>query len=134
MSCRATKLPVPENPVRNLEQTSHGKLWLLDNEASFFQSYQLLHQGSPTGRRIMRAHLLHLQSTCLFRRSLVRRLTALWRTGNPALTLIEYVRLREPLFDHVTVDSAAYRLFQEMFSRRLADVMKWVNHCRSGNG
>ena len=52
------------------------------------------------------------------------------RTGNPAQWLTEYVRMREPLFDHVAVDDAAYRLFVEMFPRRLSDVVEWVTYCR----
>ena len=130
---RAASVSDPDSPVRNLRQTSQGKFWLLDNEAAFFQSYHLVHQGSPTGNRLQRRDLRHLHSTCIFQRSLVRHLMDLWRTGNPAHCLTEYVRMREPLFDRVTVDSAALRLFSEMFSRRVSDVVEWVNYCRSLN-
>ncbi|XP_070198939.1 four-jointed box protein 1-like [Littorina saxatilis] len=130
---RASGLTETSSHVRNLQQTTDGKLWLLDNEAGFFHSYQLIHRGSTTGIRLQRAHLRHLRSTCIFQRSLVRHLMEFVRRGDPAGALLAQVRMREPLFHHMTVDSDSRRLFVKLFSHRVFDVLEWIVHCRSMN-
>ncbi|KAK7476926.1 hypothetical protein BaRGS_00031865 [Batillaria attramentaria] len=116
--------------IRNVGQTSRGKFWLFDNEAAFFLSYQLLHQGSPAGKWLERAHSRLLRSTCVFQQNVIQSVLKLQRSSDPADVLEEYVRVHEPLYDHVTVENDASELLREFFPRRLRDVVDWIRHCQ----
>ncbi|XP_016396504.1 four-jointed box protein 1-like [Sinocyclocheilus rhinocerous] len=81
---------VMERTTNNLLKTSNGHLLFIDNEAGLVHGYRVLDLWE-------RYHRLLLGSSCIFRRSTVRRVSELKRSGNSATLLCELYRAREPL-------------------------------------
>jgi len=81
---------VMERTTNNLLKTVSGHLLFIDNEAGLIHGYRVLDLWE-------RYHTLLLSSSCIFRRSTVRRISEMKRSGNSAKLLCELYRAREPL-------------------------------------
>ncbi|XP_016147873.1 four-jointed box protein 1 [Sinocyclocheilus grahami] len=81
---------VMERTTNNLLKTINGHLLFIDNEAGLVHGYRVLDLWE-------RYHRLLLSSSCMFRRSTVRRISEMKRSGNSAKLLYELYRAREPL-------------------------------------
>ncbi|XP_056318023.1 four-jointed box protein 1 [Danio aesculapii] len=81
---------VMERTTNNLLKTGNGNLLFIDNEAGLVHGYRVLDLWE-------RYHKILLSSSCMFRRSTVRRVSELKRSGNSAKLLYELYRAREPL-------------------------------------
>ncbi len=110
---------VMERTTNNLLKTINGHLLFIDNEAGLVHGYRVLDLWE-------RYHRLLLSSSCIFRRSTVRRLSELKRSGNSAKLLCELYRAREPLARELGSLSEEHAL---TLQNRVDVVYKHIKQC-----
>lgn len=110
---------VMERTTNNLLKTINGHLLFIDNEAGLVHGYRVLDLWE-------RYHRLLLSSSCIFRRSTVRRLSELKRSGNSAKLLCELYREREPLARELGSLSEEHAL---TLQNRIDLVYKHIKQC-----
>ena len=122
---------VIQDLIRNLRKsTKTGKFWLIDNESGLLDAYELMYRSFDYGERFVRFHKQMLQTLCIFERPLVEALKNLHNSIKPHEQLEEFTRKYEPLYDKVPKDQTE-SLFHLMFSKRISDVVGWIQHCES---
>ena len=119
--------------IRNLRKSSKtGKFWLIDNESGLLDAYELMYRRFENGEKFVRFHKEMLQTLCIFERPLVEALKNLHNNSKPHEQLEEFTRKYEPLYDKVPKDPDNLEsLFYTMFSKRISDVIGWIQHCDS---
>ncbi|XP_016352535.1 four-jointed box protein 1-like [Sinocyclocheilus anshuiensis] len=110
---------VMERTTNNLLKTINGHLLFIDNEAGLVHGYRVLDLWE-------RYHRLLLASSCIFRRSTVRRVSELKRSGNSAKLLCELYRAREPLARELGSLSEEHAL---TLQNRIDVVYKHIKQC-----
>ncbi len=110
---------VMERTTNNLLKTINGHLLFIDNEAGLVHGYRVLDLWE-------RYHRLLLSSSCIFRRSTVRRLSELKRSGNSAKLLCELYRARELLARELGSLSEEHAL---TLQNRVDVVYKHIKQC-----
>ncbi|XP_043101489.1 four-jointed box protein 1 [Puntigrus tetrazona] len=110
---------VMERTTNNLLKTINGHLLFIDNEAGLVHGYRVLDLWE-------RYHRLLLSSSCVFRRSTVRRISELKRSGSGARLLRELCRAREPLARELGSLSEEHAL---TLQNRIDVVYKHVKQC-----
>ncbi len=110
---------VMERTTNNLLKTINGHLLLLITRAGLVHGYRVLDLWE-------RYHRLLLSSSCIFRRSTVRRLSELKRSGNSAKLLCELYRAREPLARELGSLSEEHAL---TLQNRVDVVYKHIKQC-----
>ncbi|XP_041365524.1 four-jointed box protein 1-like [Gigantopelta aegis] len=122
---------VIQDDIRNLRKsTKTGKFWLIDNESGLLDAYELLYRSFDYGERFVRFHKQMLQTMCIFQHPLVEALRNLHNSIKPHELLEQFARKYEPYYDKVPRDHT-HSLFHTMFSKRLSDVISWIQHCES---
>ncbi|XP_056115013.1 four-jointed box protein 1 [Rhinichthys klamathensis goyatoka] len=110
---------VMERTTNNLLKTVSGHLLFIDNEAGLIHGYRVLDLWE-------RYHTLLLSSSCIFRRSTVRRISEMKRSGNSAKLLCELYRAREPLARELGSLSEEHAL---TLQNRIVAVYKHIKQC-----
>jgi len=110
---------VMERTTNNLLKTVSGHLLFIDNEAGLIHGYRVLDLWE-------RYHTLLLSSSCIFRRSTVRRISEMKRSGNSAKLLCELYRVREPLARELGSLSEEHAL---TLQNRIDAVYKHIKKC-----
>lgn len=110
---------VMERTTNNLLKTISGHLLFIDNEAGLIHGYRVLDLWE-------RYHTLLLSSSCIFRRSTVRRISEMKRSGNSAKLLCELYRAREPLARELGCLSEEHAL---TLQNRIDIVYKHIKQC-----
>ncbi|XP_039510315.1 four-jointed box protein 1 [Pimephales promelas] len=110
---------VMERTTNNLLKTVSGHLLFIDNEAGLIHGYRVLDLWE-------RYHTLLLSSSCIFRRSTVRRISEMKRSGNSAKLLCELYRAREPLARELGSLSEEHAL---TLQNRIDAVYKHIKKC-----
>jgi len=110
---------VMERTTNNLLKTVSGHLLFIDNEAGLIHGYRVLDLWE-------RYHTLLLSSSCIFRRSTVRRISEMKRSGNSAKLLCELYRAREPLARELGSLSEEHAL---TLQKRIDAVYKHIKKC-----
>ncbi|XP_026070777.1 four-jointed box protein 1-like [Carassius auratus] len=110
---------VMERTTNNLLKTINGHLLFIDNEAGIVHGYRVLDLWE-------RYHRLLLGSSCIFRRSTVRRISEMKRSGDSAKLLCELYRAREPLARELGSLSQEHAL---TLQNRIDVVYKHIQQC-----
>lgn len=110
---------VMERTTNNLLKTISGHLLFIDNEAGLIHGYRVLDLWE-------RYHTLLLSSSCIFRRSTVRRISEMKRSGKSAKLLCELYRAREPLARELGSLSEEHAL---TLQNRIDVVYKHIKQC-----
>lgn len=110
---------VMERTTNNLLKTINGHLLFIDNEAGLVHGYRVLDLWE-------RYHTVLLSSSCIFRRSTVRRISEMKRSGNSAKLLCELYRAREPLARELGSLSEEHAL---TLQNRIDVVYKHIKQC-----
>ena len=127
------KPSIIEEPIRNLRKSSaDGKLWLVDNESGLFDAYELLKPNQDhSTTRFSTFHRQMLQTMCVFQAHVVRALKKLYQALSPHERLVNFALSLEPLLKYLPKQEEYYKLFTEIFVKRIEDVLNWVNRCQS---
>lgn len=126
---REKKPSILSESIRNLRKVpDSGKLWLIDNESGLLDGYELMYKDPNMAHKFRTFHSRMLQTMCVFRKGLVRKVKALAGHADPASVLLHYTKEYEPLYDRLPKVSA-FQLFEKHFHSRLKDVTKWVTEC-----
>lgn len=121
------KPSVLQQGIRNLYRQVSGKLWLVDNESSLLDGYDLLYR-STSASRFTNYHVRILHSICMFSRSTVERLQRLADQARPVQVLIDLANESDPLFAKFS-SILDKQLFITYFDKRLNEVLFWVKQC-----
>ena len=114
--------------IRNLRKVPDtGKMWLIDNESGLLDAYELMYKEVESGR-FMKFHSRMLQTMCVFRKSLIRKVKALASHADPASVLLHFTKEYEPFY-HKLPKVSAFQLFEKHFHSRLKEVTKWITEC-----
>lgn len=119
-----------EESIRNLKKSStDGKLWLIDNECGLLDAYQLLEPYSSNSR-FTTFHRQMLQTMCVFEMPFVQALQKLSQQPSPHMRLQNFAMSFEPLLIGLPKDRH-YEKFSELFDKRLAEVVTWIENCKN---
>ena len=122
-----------------LTSKTTGRLWMIDNEAGILDGYSLLY---PTDRemegeaeRFQQMHRDLLHTLCVFKRSTVAAVFALYKSGDAASLLEQLIARNEPLYQemisHLPGGQQAWR---PHFHQRIEEVWVWMKQCQESVG
>ena len=123
-------------PNRNVRKTyDAGKLWLFDNEFTFYVGYDYAY--TPTYTKFFWFHEEILKALCIFRRNTISKIQMMVDMQDPLEYLLKYVREKDPLyriFESNDLDRVKYAkklIVESRFHERLKLVMSWVEYCKN---
>lgn len=121
-----------DDPMWNTRQDYEtGKLWLFDNEYSFYTGYEPSYIQQYSWQYWYHERLL--KSICIFRQQTINLVSDLASRPSPADYLLQYIRRREPLYEkmeHILLlERNTRKKFMSKFKDRLNFVLAWVNYC-----
>ncbi|XP_045191356.2 four-jointed box protein 1-like isoform X2 [Mercenaria mercenaria] len=118
------------NYTKNLIHSKNGKIWLIDNESTFFLSYFLTKcaKYNCVARRL-RFYEVVLKTVCVFQRSVVNALMRQLRNGSIYKSLLLLSKTFQPLQGGLTFDDK-YSLIADVLNKRVAQVVKWIQYCQ----
>ena len=123
-----------------LTSKTTGRLWMIDNEAGILDGYSLLY---PTNRerlgeaeRFQQMHRNLLHTLCVFKRSTVFAVFALYKSGDAASLVEQLIARNEPGFYqemliHLPGGQEAWKLH---FQQRIEEVWIWMKQCQESGG
>ena len=118
--------------LRNSLKTPNGKIWLIDNESTFFYGYKSENGINRTFTQSFRSHDKMLKTMCLFQSSVVAKLRELSKHPSAFQHLWNYASFFEPLFKNFKKDHRLI-LISKIFNTRLDDIILWIDHCKELN-
>ncbi|XP_053398333.1 uncharacterized protein LOC123552572 [Mercenaria mercenaria] len=120
---------ITSNFTRNLIHTQEGKLWLIDNERTLYQSFFGIKCANNTclPRRKVLERLL--KTICVFQKPVVEALMHHLRKGSVFKTLLSLSASYQFLENNLEIDDE-YSLIEDILDNRAAKVVYWIQNCQ----
>ena len=131
---------VLSEPVHNLLTSRQtGRLWLIDNEAGLLDGYSLLYSTSEEeaaqAERLQQLQEDSLHTLCVFKRSTVAAVFALYKSGDAASMLGQFIARNEPLYQEMLQHLPGQQeVWQQHFQQRIEEVWIWMKQCQESVG
>ena len=122
-----------------LTSRATGRLWMIDNEAGLLDGYSLLYPASDQmageAERFQEMHRDLLHTLCIFKRSTVAAVFALYKSGDAASLLDQFIARNEPLYREVyTQLPGGQKVWKQHFQQRIEEVWIWMKQCQESVG